>query len=323
MNEKNEFQCIDAGTLHCPCYLAMTGDCLTCSRLQGKDCSQCNWKGVCIYNEFIQGNKKINNARKNFEADIIEVKEYKDNLIIFKLNVGRGFALKCTKPGTYVFVGNPVFQHEYMAPISITKADTEGGIIHLAIKLISTKTKGLMMAEEKLLLRGPYGNGIQGTIGGKNGSSMEKERILIVTKGIGIAPGIHTAHYGKNRSIIDFIVDTEKIDKELVEEYLIEDETLVETMGSLQYINLSQATSYERLKRLMAEGKYHTIMILASDYYVETLSALAKAVKPEANIGVSNNVHICCGEGLCGACAVTSRDGEVIKMCKCHMDKII
>lgn len=322
MSEKNEFQCIDAGTLHCPCYLAMTGDCLTCSRLQGKDCSQCNWKGVCIYNEFIQGNKKINNARKNFEAKILEINEYKENLIVFKLDVGRGFALKCSKPGTYVFVGNPTLEHEYMAPISITKSDTDTGIIHLAIKIISTKTKGLVMAEETLLLRGPYGNGIQGTIGGTGGLGGEKEKTLVITKGIGIAPGIHTAHYGKNRSNIDFIVDTDKIDKKFVEDYLEYDESLQNTIGTFRYMNLSQANSYEAIKNLIGTTDYETIMILASDYYVETLSALVKAVKPEANIGVSNNVHICCGEGLCGACAVTSETGEVLKMCKCHMDKI-
>jgi hypothetical protein len=62
--------CIDAGTENCPCYLAVTGDCLICSRLQGKDYCDCNWRGVCIYNEFMQGNGKVNNPRRDFEAEI-------------------------------------------------------------------------------------------------------------------------------------------------------------------------------------------------------------------------------------------------------------
>lgn len=57
--EQNFYDCIDCGTENCPCYLAATGDCLVCSRLAGKDYCDCNWKGVCIYNEFIQSGKKI------------------------------------------------------------------------------------------------------------------------------------------------------------------------------------------------------------------------------------------------------------------------
>ena len=29
--------CIDAGSENCPCLLAESGDCITCSRLKGKD----------------------------------------------------------------------------------------------------------------------------------------------------------------------------------------------------------------------------------------------------------------------------------------------
>ena len=56
---QRSMDCIDVGSENCPCYLALTGDCLICSRLQGKDYCGCNWAGVCVYNEFIQGNKFI------------------------------------------------------------------------------------------------------------------------------------------------------------------------------------------------------------------------------------------------------------------------
>ena len=68
--------CADVGTANCPCPLAETGDCLICGRLSGKDCSDCKWSGVCIYNEYIQNDKIIRNRRKNFRASIVEKREY-------------------------------------------------------------------------------------------------------------------------------------------------------------------------------------------------------------------------------------------------------
>ena len=40
----NTYKCVDTGSENCPCELAVTGDCLTCSRLQGKDSCDCDWK---------------------------------------------------------------------------------------------------------------------------------------------------------------------------------------------------------------------------------------------------------------------------------------
>ncbi|MDD3168570.1 MAG: hypothetical protein PHC91_03775, partial [Eubacteriales bacterium] len=91
---RKQINCIDAGSENCPCYLAVTGDCLICSRLQGRDYCNCNWRGVCIYNEFVQGNRKINNPRRDFEAQIIEKKFYKEDLVVYILDVDQGFAMK-------------------------------------------------------------------------------------------------------------------------------------------------------------------------------------------------------------------------------------
>ena len=64
--------CVDAGTENCPCSLADTGDCLICSRLNGKDKCDCHWAGLCIYNEFIQNDGKIRNKRRYIEAEIVK-----------------------------------------------------------------------------------------------------------------------------------------------------------------------------------------------------------------------------------------------------------
>lgn len=312
LNNDVSFDCIDAGTENCPCYLATTGDCLTCTRLQGKDYCDCCWKGVCIYNEYIQGNRRVNNPRRDFEASIVEKKYYGDDLVVFVLQVDKGFALKSSKPGSYLFMRGTGLESFYDVPISVMKADVEKGQLHLAIKIISAKTKVLVEEDEKIVLRGPYRNGIQGIreiMDRKN----RHNKTLVITKGIGIAPGLLFANYFNNTCQVDFIIDTEKINKELVGDYLSDGP------GTIKYMNLNDSNSNEIIQKIMVDEAYQSVLVLASDYFVETLSSLAKSILYNVAVGVSNNCHICCGEGLCGACTCLDKNGNTIRMCKCQI----
>ncbi len=315
--------CIDAGSENCPCYLAVTGDCLVCSRLQGKEYCNCNWRGVCIYNEFIQGNKKVNNPRSDFEAKIVHRKFYREDLVVYILDVGKGFAMKTERPGSYLFVkagGNNSF---FDIPISVMRADAEKGQIHLAIKIISAKTKSLLTATEKLVLRGPYRNGIHGInpILKKRGKN---QKTLIIAKGIGIAPGFQVRNTLQHKGSVDMIIDTEKISDELIEDY-INPEFAVQSHnekenGLIRCLPLTKKGFENELEKLLLQKRYDNVFLLTSDYYIETLGKIIKKVLPETDLAVSNNFHICCGEGLCGSCSVDMPAGSTIKMCKCQMN---
>ena len=316
--------CIDAGTENCPCYLAITGDCLICSRLQGKDYCNCNWRGVCIYNEFIQGNRKVNNPRKDFEAVIVKKKIYKEDLAIYILDVGKGFAMKAGVPGSYLFVKANGASNFYDIPISVMKADVEKGQIHLAIRVIATKTKALLLENEKLIIRGPYRNGIHGisSVVKKRGSDF---RTLMIAKGIGIAPGVMVMQALENKGSMDMVIDTEKISEELISDY-IGAESPAELSGKegkeegvILYLSLAEEESEKKLEALMRKKRYDNVILLASDYYIGKLGDMTRKCLPEANLAVSNNFHICCGEGLCGSCSVDTSGGETIKMCKCQL----
>ena len=52
--DTNTYKCVDAGSENCPCDLAVTGDCLTCSRLLGKDVCDCDWKGSVFKRIYLQ-----------------------------------------------------------------------------------------------------------------------------------------------------------------------------------------------------------------------------------------------------------------------------
>lgn len=323
-NEKNVLSCVDAGSENCPCYLALTGSCLTCTRLQGKEYCNCSWAGVCIYNEFIQSGQRINNPRKDFEAPIVSKKFYKGDLVVFVLDVGKGFALKASRPGSFVLIKGHHSSSFYDVPISIMKADVEKGQIHLAIKVFSAKTKALLLEDEKLLIRGPYRNGIQGVVNIVKRKA-PIERLLIIAKGIGIAPGILASNYLYKTTCIDFVIDQEKLSKELISDYLKYDETRsdrersCENDGIIKYLNFSDATAATEITELLEKNRYEAVIILTSDYYITLFGNLVKEILPVAETAYSNNFKICCGEGICGACSHETSNGEVIKMCKCNL----
>jgi hypothetical protein len=78
--------CVDAGTDYCPCYLAETNNCLICSQLQGKVFCDCiNWKGVCIYQEFVWNGNKMKEPRENVPVSILEKRFINENILFLKL----------------------------------------------------------------------------------------------------------------------------------------------------------------------------------------------------------------------------------------------
>lgn len=290
--------CIDAGSENCPCPLAESGDCIICSRLQGKDYCECNWRGVCIYNEYIQNYKKINHMRKDQRTKILKKIWYDEDLLVLVLQVSKGFALKATAPGSYVFL-KPCGQNEcYSVPISVMRAEPEQGQIHLAIKVTAGKTKALAAAGDELEIRGIYRNGILGISKIKR---KEKQKVLCITKGIGFAPAANYNAWAYGKDTVDLMIDLDKINQEFVNDYLQK-----YPVHTIQYVDLSKGISVPE--------DYDVVMVLTSDYYIETLPV------PREKLVHSNNFHMCCGEGICGACTMVDEEGVSHKMCKCQME---
>ena len=313
------FDCIDAGTENCPCYLALTGDCLTCSRLAGGDCCDCRWAGVCIYNEFMQNGGRINNARKNFQARIVSKKYYLPDLAVLVLDVGRGFALKASKPGSYIFLKTAASEAFYNVPISIMKSDVEKGHIHIAVKSISAKTKLITAEEETLLIRGVYRNGMLGLEGitGPRGRIEKDKRTLTVSKGVGFAPAVLLGEWMDGKAALDILADRDKITKELVDDYS------PHVKGIIAGINLAE-TDEAFWENFIELGDYDNVVALTSDYYIGLLRAAVERVngardddRPKVCFAHANNFKICCGEGICGGCTFTDESGCSFKMCKC------
>lgn len=314
MDSTNKIDCVDCGTENCPCYLAATGDCLICSRLQGKDYCDCLWKGVCIYNEFIQNNQKINNPRKDFTARIVSKKQYLEDLYVITLEVGKGFALKASIPGSYIFLKSLDTENYYHTPISIMNTDKENGFITVLIKSISAKTKAICKEDEKLIVRGIYRGGICGIpkITGRFNSITPNSNILILTKGVGFAPAINFLNWAGKDTKTELIVDSDKICDQVIWDNLEPFSADIVTIKSLQ--ECLDSFLFQKINN----GNYTSVVVLASDYYIEEVKKVVTQI-PNSPIFVhSKNANICCGEGICGACCCVDANGNVHKKCKCR-----
>ena len=303
------YECVDAGTEYCPCNLALTGDCLTCSRLQGKEFCDCGWNGVCVYNEFVQNGRRTAGPRTAFDASVVSRRKF-DDLTVLELAVGRGFAVRASRPGSYVFLRRPDQRECYDVPISVLKTEERKGTIHVAIKELGPKSKALLEdGPSRLEVRGVYGGGLQGVRYLQPGY-LRGKRVLFVTKGIGAAPALLTMQRLPEEVRADWIADEEKVGKEFLDVY---------GQGRpRESVSLAQPEQLAGVRERLKRGGYDVVAVMASDYFVQVICALAGEVLPAANLVWSNNARLCCGEGICGACTETTADGQVIRRCKCQ-----
>ena len=326
--------CIDVGTEHCPCALALTGDCLVCSRLQGKDCCDCKWSGVCVYEELVQNGGKVRGTRRDFAADVLKKEEFGEGetaLTVLTLGGPRGFALRAALPGSFVFLRRKETDLWCNVPLSVLQADPQEGTLSVAVKVISAKTKALLEEEGALLVRGVYRSGIQGSEALLNLG--RGARVLLVTRGVGIAPGILIARYLAGRADCDFLVDDETISSRFLLRYLegcgsvrclrfgTEDPAGVLAGALAGAAGLSASSSDgaagQTAANATASSIYDAVVLLVSDYYQDLLAPVARQKFPGAALCLANNFRMCCGEGLCGACTYRTEEGEILKMCKC------
>lgn len=301
------FECIDVGSENCPCYLAETGDCMTCSRLAGLDYCDCKWQGVCIYNEYMWNHQKAKNPREEIATKIVDKKILKGNIAVLILQSNKYLCQRFKYPGTFIFARNPMYKQIYDIPLSIMYVDSEKDQIHIAVKIISAKTKALIESSDELLIKGPYRNGIIGLKSLQNG---DKGKILVICRNMGLAPAIKLADYYKNRKNIDVIADNFRLEEDFSKDYF-------EKLNILPINkNFKNEKDLNDIKVLAKEGNYDSVVIFTSNKYIAIFEEL---LEDKNDYAVLNNSNMCCGEGICGSCSYVNDDGEVIKMCKCQM----
>ncbi len=174
------YNCIDAGSRYCPCELADSLNCISCSHLNGKDYCDCNWNGgVCILYEYYMNNMESKDHRKSYRGGLVIDKKNLggDNLYLLKIKTKENLIEEMDIVGSYVFVNKFKDKSYYNAPMSLSYMDKEH--IYIVYDEIGPKTKGISKGDI-LGIKGPYFNGI---IGGKRLSNIKNSNILILGRG--------------------------------------------------------------------------------------------------------------------------------------------
>jgi len=299
-----QWQCVDAGSEYCPCYLAEENDCITCTQLQGKGYCDCNWRGVCIYNDFyfLENNRKDTRTPQEFQ--IID-KEIIDDIIILSIKVTKYLARVLKQPGAYVFVRNKNDDYFYDVPISIMDSDEENSLIKIAIEIRGVKTKKLIEDKESILIRGPYWNGIFGL---DHLKTTKNEKCLVLARGVAQAPAILVIkQLLKNNNELDIIVNKRAQEHNFIREFF--------DLESIKEIDMASDDVADYCKHIMKENDYQLVYVGGSDTLQDKVIKSIKEVDSVKFVTTNNN-SICCGEGICGACSKKDESGIWIKTCK-------
>ncbi|WP_246637658.1 sulfide/dihydroorotate dehydrogenase-like FAD/NAD-binding protein [Crassaminicella profunda] len=304
--------CIDAGSEYCPCHLAETNDCLICSQLQGKSFCDCNWSGVCIYQNFYWCGNKKNDVRTVVEGKIIERKRVHEEIVVFKLAVTKTLARQLKQPGSYVFLRDPEKPYFFNVPMSIMDANENTGEIHIAAQIIGPKTKSLLECKDKILIKGPYWNGVLGI---KNLKITKGENVLIAARGIALAPSVLAIKYLlKNDNKITFIMDPGKLGMVFVHDYI--KDLKLKTIE----LNFKEEKGVKDFSNILKNGNYSLVYSAGSDRFHKRVEKAIDEMEENIKFVITNNSHMCCGEGVCGSCSHKTKGGNTVKMCKCQLD---
>ncbi|WP_132241515.1 sulfide/dihydroorotate dehydrogenase-like FAD/NAD-binding protein [Marinisporobacter balticus] len=305
-------ECIDAGSEYCPCYLAQTNECITCSHLQGEDFCDCNWRGVCIYQEFYWCSNKKKDQREVIKGKIIEKKMVHEEIMILKIAVTKTLARQLKHPGAYVFLRDWQSPHFFDVPMSIMDADEQKGEIYIAVQIIGAKTKALLACEDKILVKGPYWNGVLGL---KNLKSTKKEKVLLVSRGIALAPSVLALkHLLKNKNKITFVIDPGKLHAVFIKNYI--KDLNIETVE----LNLKEEKGLKHLEKIIKTGNYDLVYSAGSDRFHKRVENQINQLDEKVKFVITNNSKMCCGEGVCGACSCKTKNGTIVKMCKTQLE---
>lgn len=304
--------CIDVGSEYCPCYLAETNNCITCSQLQGKEFCDCNWKGVCVYQELLMNGSKIRQQRDYYSSTVKEISEIGKGSYLLKLQVTRTLARQLKEPGAYVFLRDKKLPQYFDVPMSIMQSDAINGEITIAFKAVGAKTNSLLKCEDEVLVKGPYWNGIYGL---SNLKSVKEKKCLAIARGISQAPALLAIEkLVKNKNKVMLILDRGSIGELFISDFI------KEMNIDIYEEDLMSEKGIALIKNLLLNEEIALVYSAGSDLVHMKVINILDELQLDPYLAVTNNTEICCGEGICGGCTIRLKDGTKAKACKTQID---
>ena len=314
--------CIDAGSDFCPCYLAESGECLMCSQLQGKTFCDCkNWKGVCIYQEYVWNGHRMKKRRENTTSEIIERTDVSENITIIKVRVNKTMARELNQPGAYVFLRKTDEPDYFDTPMSVMAVDEPEGIVEIAVQIRGVKTKALKKAGTVINLRGPYWNGLLGL---KYIKGLRNSSALLVARGIGQASALPVARKlltAGNR--VEVILDRGRSGVNFAENNFLDLGCGVEEKNLLDPATLAiPEDTLAYIRKSILDNGIKLVFSGGSEKLHLGIGRLLSTLEERIYFACSNDARFCCGEGICGSCHARLSDGSRIKTCKTQLSPV-
>ena len=310
---KETIDCIDAGTEYCPCHLAESGECILCSQLQGSHFCDClNWNGVCIYQELYNNGNKAKEQRKAYTCKVSEKVLCQDDVLLIKFEAPHKLAIDLAKPGSFIFIRSD--ENVYFdVPISILDSNIDTNIISVMIEIRGVKTKQLLNIESggEITIRGPYWNGVFGL---KNIRKQKNNNILVIARGIGMAPMVPVIKkLVQNDNKVTVIVDKQPFNDVYVSEWLDKLNIVTQEMNLIEKGKLSPEAKVA-IKSIIGYNNISLIHIAGAD--ILTYDVIEYLDRQDIDLSCCNNFKMCCGEGVCGACTARFSGHRVKRFCK-------
>ena len=313
---KETIDCIDAGTEYCPCHLAESGECILCSQLQGSHFCDClNWNGVCIYQELYNNGNKAKEQRKAYTCKVSEKVLYDNEVLLIKFKAPHKLVIDLSKPGSFIFIRTE--ENIYFdVPISILDSNIDTNIISVMIEIRGVKTKQLLNIESggEITIRGPYWNGVFGL---KNIRKQKNNNILVIARGIGMAPMVPVIKkLVQNDNKVTVIVDKQPFNDVYVSEWLDKLNIVPQEMNLIEKGKLSPEAKVA-IKSIIGYNNISLIHIAGADILTyDVIEYLDYLDRQDIDLSCCNNFKMCCGEGVCGACTARFSGHRVKRFCK-------
>ena len=312
-------KCSNYATDTCPCILAENGKCIECSMCRGEEyCTCTDTVSFCIQQELINHGGRARQQHRSMRCEVRHVKEYDEVFRFIRVDVPNAGDYK--KLGAYVFVRmneNPFFD----VPISVLHEDSNSGTIGLIIQMVGIKTESFRYVKEGdcIYVRGPYYNGMQG----RNAvAHLHDSKAAVICRGIGFIPSMHVIRaLWQNNNTVDIYLDWGRFSKRVLEFYKeLQAIHVNEVMISDQNGELTE--DFSRIAAKASDDGVELIHLGLSDYLLKKAIDVIERNDPYHRTAISciNNSHICCGEGICGACTKDVGADHTVHLCKEQLD---
>lgn len=299
--------CVDSGGKFCPCHLALSSDCIRCNMLNNNHCCDCVWQGVCILNEIKHNKREQLNQRASYLCDVLDIKEIESDVYLLKIKIPEEICEDLKKPGAYIMLKSKEKSSDiFNTPISVM--DVYDNVLEVVVKVLGIKTKSIVSTKE-VIVKAPYFNGIFGL---KEINTTANENCVVMLSGLSQVNAI---------KVVKKLVDLgNKVDVFVNEKGIVIDEVIqkIKNLGvNIFYFDFENELNSLKghIKENNVSFVYSASSMIVSKILMDTIDSVDKNIK----FAIANNNLICCGEGVCGSCAITI-NGEIFKTCKSQID---